>query len=295
VLIVSNSPSSVLLTGDSGTGKELFAKAIHFHGNRSSQPFVKVNCAAIPENLLEAELFGYVEGAFTGARKGGKLGKFELANKGTIFLDEIGEMPLPMQAKLLRVLQEGEIERVGGIKTIPIDVRIISATNKDLLSLIKEGNFREDLYYRLNVVNFHIPPLRERKSDIPLLINYIIQQLNKRLGRAILYPTQEAMELLLSYDWPGNIRELVNIIEAAMNFCRSSVIDIEDLPFFLNSYKDYKPYNNSQSLEAKVENAEKFQLISVLKQCNGNRKAAAEMLEISRTTLFRLMKKYELL
>lgn len=295
ILIVSESPSSVLLTGESGTGKELLAKAIHFHGNRSSRALVKVNCAAIPENLLEAELFGYADGAFTGARKGGKMGKFELANKGTIFLDEIGDMPLAMQAKLLRVLQEREIERVGSERTIPIDVRVISATNKDLAAMVKDGSFREDLFYRLNVVRIHIPPLRERMSDVPEIINHLINELNNRLGRTVMSVTPEAMELFLNYEWPGNVRELINVLEGAMNFCRSSVIGPEDLPFFLHSRKVEQNELEPDSLQTRLDSAERLQLISVLKQCNGNRKAAAAILEVSKTTMYRLMKKHKLL
>jgi transcriptional regulator with PAS, ATPase and Fis domain len=296
ILMIADSPSSILLTGESGTGKELFAKAVHFHGKRSSQPFIKVNCAAIPENLLEAELFGYVEGAFTGARKGGKMGKFELANKGTMFLDEIGDMPSSMQAKLLRVLQEREIERLGSDRTIPIDVRIVSATNKDLLSLVEEGTFREDLYYRINVLNLHIPPLRERKTDIPNLVSYIIDILNKKLDRSVLYPTQEVMDLFMIYNWPGNIRELINILETAMNFCGSSIIDIKDLPLSLHVLRNSGPNeDNKQSLEHKIDSTEKYHLMSVLQQCNGSRKATAEILNISKSTLFRLMKKHDLM
>ena len=299
ILMVCNSPSSVLITGDSGTGKELFAKAIHFHGDRSSYPLVKVNCAAIPDNLLESELFGYVEGAFTGARKGGKMGKFELANKGTIFLDEIGDMPLSMQAKLLRVLQEQEIERVGSENnTISIDVRVLSATNKDLKELVKTGSFREDLYYRLNVVNLHIPPLRDRMCDLPNLVNYIIDFLNNRLNRMVLYPTQEAMDLLMAYDWPGNTRELINVLETAMNFCGGSVIDAKDLPYFMHTYKvetRQEQENVVHSLGTAIEDTEKAQLIAVLKQCNGSRKKAAEVLQVSKATLWRLMKKHQLI
>lgn len=299
ILMVCNSPSSVLITGDSGTGKELFAKAIHFHGDRSSYPLVKVNCAAIPDNLLESELFGYVEGAFTGARKGGKMGKFELANKGTIFLDEIGDMPLSMQAKLLRVLQEQEIERVGSENnTISIDVRVLSATNKDLKELVKTGSFREDLYYRLNVVNLHIPPLRDRMCDLPNMVNYIIDFLNNRLNRMVLYPTQEAMDLLMAYDWPGNARELINVLETAMNFCGGSVIDAKDLPYFMHTYKvetRQEQENVVHSLGTAIEDAEKAQLVAVLKQCNGSRKKAAEVLQVSKATLWRLMKKHQLI
>jgi len=296
VLVVSNSPSSVLLTGESGTGKELFAKAIHFQGARSSYPFIKVNCAAIPENLLEAELFGYVNGAFTGARKGGKMGKFELADKGTIFLDEIGDMPMPMQAKLLRVLQEREVERIGGERSIPVNIRIVSASNKDLHSLVREGAFREDLYYRLNVINFHIPPLRERMNDIPHIVDYAINRFNEKLGRNVTGISPSSMELLLNYDWPGNIRELINVIEASMNFCRSTVITQQDLPYFFECNEIKKSVvDTNDNLHAKIENIEKMQLLTALKKSNGKRKHAAVLLGVSKTTLFRLMKKHNLL
>jgi len=295
LLLVSNSPSSVLLTGESGTGKELFANAIHFHGNRSDSPFVKVNCAAIPEPLLEAELFGYDEGAFTGALKSGKMGKFELANTGTIFLDEIGDMPLAMQSKLLRVLQEKEIERLGGKGSIPIDVRVISATNQDLYAMVREGIFREDLYYRLNVVNLNIPPLRDRMSDLPKLVDYYVSTLNRKLTQNIGGVAPPAMELLLAYDWPGNIREIINVLEGAMNFCQSSIIDIEDLPFFLRSYPPSSKVEKSSLLQASMDDAEKNQLIAALTECNGNRTNTADKLGISRTTLYRLMKKHKLI
>lgn len=297
VLKISKSPSSVLIMGESGTGKELFAQAIHFHSDRSSHPLVMVNCAAIPESLLESELFGYVEGAFTGARKGGKLGKFELANQGTIFLDEIGDMPLSMQAKLLRVLQDRQIERVGGERPVPVDVRVISATNKDLATLVKEGSFRADLYYRLNVVTLHIPPLRERKEDLPDLVDYIISVMNTKLRRNVIGVTEEAMDLLMRHNWPGNVRELINVLEAAMNFCGGALIDVKDLPSFLQSYKD-EPADidkDATYLQARIDNAEKKELVSVLEQCHGNRKAAAEVLGVSKATLWRLMKKHGLL
>ncbi len=296
-LMVSQSPSSVLITGESGTGKELFAQAIHYHGDRATQPFVKVNCAAIPESLLESELFGYVDGAFTGARKGGKMGKFELADRGTIFLDEIGDMPRAMQVKLLRVLQDKEIERLGSEETIPIDVRVITATNKNLLSLVQEGAFREELYYRINVINIHIPPLRERKSDIPAIINYTINELNKNLNLNILSMSPEAIALLVRYDWPGNIRELKNVLEATMNFCRGSVIEADALPYSLhiNAEASQKKDSNGQELQGTIDQVEKEQLISVLKQCRGRRKDAAEILNVSKSTLYRLMKKHDLL
>ncbi|MEQ8174843.1 MAG: sigma 54-interacting transcriptional regulator [Syntrophomonadaceae bacterium] len=294
VLTVALSPSSVLITGESGTGKELFAQAIHSHSERASFPFVKVNCAAIPDNLMESELFGYVDGAFTGARKGGKMGKFELANKGTIFLDEIGDMPLSMQAKLLRVLQEREIERVGDNKTIPINVRIISATNKNLKSLVESGTFRLDLYYRLNVVNLDIPPLRERVEDIPLIARQIIQDLNRKLTQNVTGISPEAVRLLMQYHWPGNVRELVNILETAMNFCRTSELGPENLIFFDNLGET--PFSDkSQKLKSSVSNTEKAQIVSVLKAHNGDRKSTAASLGVSRTTLYRLMKKHDLL
>jgi len=295
LLLVSNSPSSVLLTGESGTGKELFANAIHFHGNRCDSPFVKVNCAAIPEPLLEAELFGYDAGAFTGALKSGKMGKFELANYGTIFLDEIGDMPLAMQSKLLRVLQEKEVERLGGEGSIPIDVRVISAANQDLHTMVREGTFREDLYYRLNVVNFNIPPLRERMSDLPKLAHYFVGTLNRKLTQSISGVTPEAMELLLAYDWPGNIREIINVLEGAMNFCQGSMIDIEDLPFFMRSYQPQGKNERTSSLQTSIDDAEKTQLVAALMECNGNRTNTANKLGISRTTLYRLMKKHHLI
>lgn len=294
VLLVSRSPSSVLITGESGTGKELFAQAIHYHGNRSNQPFIKVNCAAIPENLLESELFGYEEGAFTGARKRGKLGKFELANRGTIFLDEIGDMPLVMQAKLLRVLQEKEIERLGGETSISIDVRVISATNKNLYSLVKEGKFREDLYYRLNVVNLHIPPLRERKNDIPDIIKYGIKELNRNLNQSIVKMSNEAIKLTLAYDWPGNIRELKNVLEATMNFCRSNIIDADALPYFLHSNINEPKIKKAGDFQDKIDEVEKEQLVAVLNQHRGKRKETAAELNLSKSTLYRLMRKHDL-
>lgn len=204
-LIASRSTSTILITGESGTGKELFARSIHNHSDRVDNPFVTVNCAAIPDNLLESELFGYEEGSFTGAKKGGKLGKFELADKGTIFLDEIGDMSLHLQAKLLRVLQERELDKIGGKSNIFIDVRIIAATNKNLETMVKNGSFREDLYYRLNVIPIKLPSLRERRGDIPLLINYMIDEYSHKLEKEILGIDENAKQLLINYSWPGNI------------------------------------------------------------------------------------------
>lgn len=296
ILRVADSPSSVLITGESGTGKELIAQAIHYHSKRSSGPFIKVNCAAIPDTLMESELFGYADGAFTGARKGGKMGKFELANGGTIFLDEIGDMPLAMQAKLLRVLQEREFERLGSEIAISVDIRVISATNQDLQALISQGNFREDLFYRLNIIKFNTEPLRQRKTDIPILISYFIKELSHKLNRPITGINPAAQDLLVSYDWPGNVRELVNALESAINFSRTSIIQPEDLPSRLWETKKSSTMGVDQGyLQAKMESEEEKLLVSVLKQCDGNRKMAAEMLNVSKSTLYRMMKKHDLL
>ncbi len=226
---VADSPSTVLITGESGTGKELVAQALHRGSSRRDKPLIKVNCAAIPKDLVESELFGYEKGAFTGA-VGSKPGRFELADGGTLFLDEIGEVPVEMQVKLLRALQESEFERVGGIKTIRVDVRLITATNRDLKALTSEGKFREDLFYRLNVVPIILPPLRERKEDIPLLVHHFIEKYNKRLGKKVERVEDEAMQVLLGYSWPGNIRELENLMERSVLFAEDPEIRASSLP-----------------------------------------------------------------
>ena len=226
---VANTPSTVLITGESGTGKELVARALHDNSSRRAGPFIKINCAAIPKTLMESELFGYEKGAFTGA-VGSKPGRFELAHGGSLFLDEIGEIPVEMQVKLLRVLQESEFERVGGIKTIKVDVRLITATNRDLAAEITTGGFRDDLYYRLNVVPIHLPPLRERREDIPLLVDHFIARFNERLKKQIAGAAPEALERLVSHQWPGNIRELENVIERTILFCDDAQINLADLP-----------------------------------------------------------------
>ncbi|MYL60473.1 PAS domain-containing protein, partial [Virgibacillus halodenitrificans] len=208
---------TILLRGESGTGKELFAHSIHHLSERNQKPFIKVNCAAIPEHLLESELFGYTEGAFTGAKKGGKLGKFQLADGGTIFLDEIGDMPLNAQVKILRVLQEGEVEAIGSVQTQKIDVRVVAATNQSLEKLIQEGRFREDLFYRINVIQLHIPSLNERADDIRVLAKYILTKVTNRSGKRVLYFDPQVLEFLTNYSWPGNIRELENVIESAVH------------------------------------------------------------------------------
>jgi two-component system response regulator AtoC len=226
---VADTPSTVLITGESGTGKELIARALHENSSRHKGPFIKINCAAIPRTLMESELFGYEKGAFTGA-VGAKPGRFELAHGGTLFLDEIGEIPIEMQVKLLRVLQESEFERVGGIKTIKVDVRLVTATNRDLTHEIAEETFREDLFYRLNVVPIHIPPLRDRREDIPLLAAHFIAKFNDRLKKQITRISDEAIARLMAYNWPGNIRELENMMERTMLFCENPEIHARDLP-----------------------------------------------------------------
>jgi two-component system, NtrC family, response regulator AtoC len=226
---VADTPSTVLITGESGTGKELVARALHDNSSRHTGPFIKINCAAIPKTLMESELFGYEKGAFTGA-VGSKPGRFELAHGGTLFLDEIGEIPVEMQVKLLRVLQESEFERVGGIKTIKVDVRLLTATNRDLAAEIAAGGFRDDLYYRLNVVPIHLPALRERRQDIPLLVDHFIARFNERLKKQITGVDPEAVERLIAHNWPGNIRELENVIERTILFCEGPQIRLQDLP-----------------------------------------------------------------
>ncbi len=226
---VANTPSTVLITGESGTGKELIARALHDNSSRHAGPFIKINCAAIPKTLMESELFGYEKGAFTGA-VGSKPGRFELAHAGTLFLDEIGEIPVEMQVKLLRVLQESEFERVGGIKTIKVDVRLVTATNRDLVAELATGGFREDLYYRLNVVPIHIPPLRDRRGDVPLLAEHFIAKFNERLKKQFTGIDPDAVDRLVGYNWPGNIRELENVIERTMLFCEGPQIRVADLP-----------------------------------------------------------------
>jgi len=226
---VADTPSTVLLTGESGTGKELIARALHERSSRTDKPYIRVNCAALPPELMESELFGYERGAFTGAVSS-KPGRFELADKGTLFLDEIGEIPSSMQVKLLRAVQESEFERVGGVKTLHVDVRLIAATNRSLEEEIARGRFREDLYYRLNVVHLHLPPLRERRSDIPLLVQYFLKRFNTRLRKHVQGVEASAMAVMSAHEWRGNIRELENTIERCVLFCNSEYIEVSDLP-----------------------------------------------------------------
>ncbi len=292
----SNSTSTVLIQGESGTGKELFARAIHFHSDRCSRPFIPINCAAIPEQLLESELFGYEEGAFTGARRGGKTGKFELANKGTLFLDEIGDLPLHLQAKLLRVVQENVIEKVGGKDYIPIDVRIIAATHKDLETKVVEGEFRQDLFYRLNVIPVNIPSLRERKEDIVILVQYLLNKCNKKLGKNIKDISPCALDILKNYEWPGNVRELENTIEYAVNMCRSSEIQVLDLPNRLKNVCKSLKDTKFEGIIA-IKDLEKREIEKALRNFGNSKQAitkAAESLGIGRATLYRKIKEYDI-
>ncbi|MHB8074149.1 sigma-54 interaction domain-containing protein [Desulfosporosinus fructosivorans] len=299
----SNTGSTVLIMGESGTGKELFANAIHQASPRADRPFVRVNCAALPDNLLESELFGYEEGAFTGARKGGKPGKFEIANHGAIFLDEIGDMPLAMQAKLLIVLQEREVERVGGTKPIRVDVQVIAATNRNLEDMMKMGKFREDLYYRLNVVTLNVPSLRERSQDIYLLINYLLAKLSQRLHTQVEKVSEEALRLLCSYDWPGNVRELENLLERAINLADSnqdSCLSPEYFPSILGLVVQpslsIEPVGIERvdNLREAVERMEEEVIQRVLQQTHNNKAQTAKILGLNKSVLYRKLRKYKL-
>lgn len=292
----SRTSSTVLLTGESGTGKEVFAHAIHNAGSRSNGPFIKVNCAALPEQLLESELFGYAEGAFTGARKGGKPGKFELADHGTVFLDEIGDMSLSMQAKLLRVIQEREIERVGGTESVQVDVRLIAATNRDLPRMIAQNAFRLDLYYRLNVVTIELPALRERLEDIKPLTKFIIARLNQKLGTFIEGVSNEALEILCHYHWPGNIRELENVLERAINVSDERFLYPEHLPVQIRQAVDSGiPFYGQKTLEQGIFEAERAILITALRRAKGNKVQAAKELGIHRSALYKKLARHNLL
>jgi transcriptional regulator with PAS, ATPase and Fis domain len=286
--------SSVLLLGESGTGKELFAHAIHVESPRHDRPLVPVDCSAISRELLEAELFGYAPGAFTGAAKDGKPGKFELADGGTVFLDEIGEMPLEMQAKLLRVLQERRVIRVGGVTPTPVDFRIIAATNRDLESMVAQKRFRHDLLYRLDVIRIDIPSLRERPEDIPRLLEYAWQRKSHELGiAAVLSP--KALEVLVRYLWPGNIRELMNLVERLLVSVRKRVIGPQDLPLYVKQGLTEEVRDISTfSLKAVVAEAERQTLEKALQHTQGNRNMAAELVGLSRASFYRKLKEYDL-
>lgn len=297
---VAGTDFNVLITGESGSGKELCARAIHFLSPRRDKPFISVTCSAIPETLLEAELFGYEKGAFTGAERA-KAGKFELADKGTIFLDEIGDMPLFTQAKILRVLQEKEIERLGSEKAIRVDVRIISATNINLVQAVSEGRFREDLYYRLNVFHVQLPPLRERKEDIPLLVLHFLKKYSspKQMIQAI---SIEALEKLINYDWPGNVRELENVIQRAIILAQGEILEashiqgLKEGDFFAKKPFRFKkkilPLNTA--ISQVVEELERDLILKALREAKNNKSKAAELLKISRKSLHNKLKKYNI-
>ncbi|WP_206202415.1 sigma-54-dependent Fis family transcriptional regulator [Thermodesulfobacterium sp. TA1] len=315
---VAPSSSTVLILGESGTGKEVLAKYIHFNSKRQG-PFVAINCAAIPEELLEAELFGYEKGAFTGAIKT-KPGKFEIANKGTLFLDEIGDLSAKLQAKLLRVLQERQVERLGGEHSIKVDVRIIAATNKDLEKEVKAGRFREDLFYRLNVIPIKLPPLRERKEDIPLLVNFFLQKVCEREGVQVKRLSEETLQRLLAYHWPGNVRELENLVERLVVLVDKEVIEPEDLSYpFGTSFTSeedkllketlslYTTISSNQNgitlpeltergvdLNNLIKEIELFYLKKALEKTSGVKTKAAKLLNLNRTTFIEKLKKYNL-
>ena len=304
---VADTPSTVLINGESGTGKELIASALHGASSRRDKPFIKINCAAIPHNLLESELFGYERGAFTGAVTS-KPGRFELADGGTLFLDEIGEIPVEMQVKLLRALQEGEFERVGGIKTTRVDVRLIAATNRDLQAEIEAGRFRKDLYYRLAVVPIVLPPLRERRADIPMLAGHFVEKYNRKLNKKIESISDDAMALLQAYNWPGNIRELENLIERVLLFADGPSITAKDLPDPIRQGSGTPaPALSAAPLEAstgegglkdivrmKAAELEKDLITKALEETGGNVTRAAKLLQISRKSLQTKMKEFGL-
>jgi len=284
---VSATDSTVLILGESGTGKELLATTIHYQSSRKNKPLIRINCAALPEGLVESELFGHERGAFTGAVRR-KPGRFELAQGGTIFLDEIGDLPLQAQSKLLRVLQEKTVERVGGTESIRVDVRLIAATNKRLEEEVKAGRFREDLFYRLNVIPVTVPPLRDRKEDIPLLLESFMDRFRARLSRKVRF-SKKAADMLLVYDYPGNVRELENIIERCVTLSSCEIIDKDELPSFINKGTRSSGVVFLSDVSAE---AEKAHIIRVLKTTQGNKTKAAEMLGISRKTLWEKMNSY---
>lgn len=293
---VARSQISVCITGETGTGKELVANAIHQYSGRTDGPFIKINCAAIPKELLEAELFGYEAGAFTGADRKGKIGKFELANHGTLLLDEIGEMPLTLQSKILRVLQEKEIERIGGARAIPLDVRVICSTNRDLPQMIREGKFRADLYYRINTMELTVPPLRDRLDDLDVLCPHFIRLANERNGVAIQGLSPEVYELFYSYTWPGNIRELEHTIERAGVMQGYGVLQEDQFQFLKNriSINSDSEISAPASMRTQKERLERHAIQDALRICQGNKAAAARYLQMDRSALYLKLKKYGL-
>ncbi len=297
---IADTDSTLLITGESGTGKELVAKTIHYNSSRARKPFVPLNCAAIPKDILESELFGHEKGAFTGAVTT-RIGRFELANNGTLFLDEIGELAPSLQVKLLRVLQEREFERVGGIKTIKVDVRIIAATNRDLEKAVEEGTFREDLYYRLNVIPLHLPPLRKMKEDIPLLVEHFISEISKKKQKRSPKISPEAMECLMNYRWPGNVRELENLIERLIILSDGDVVTYEDLPERFHKKSRMIPGHfplkgerlsaEGIDLNTMLDEIENNMIVQALELSKGIKSKAAGLLGLNRTTLIEKLKK----
>ncbi|KGD72659.1 sigma-54-dependent Fis family transcriptional regulator [Pantoea vagans] len=287
----SRSDSTVLLTGESGTGKELFAQAIHNASSRAHESFVAVNCGALPRDLVQSELFGYVDGAFTGSRRGGSAGKFELADGGTLFLDEIGEMPLEAQTSLLRVLQESEVLRIGAAHPVKVDVRIIAATHCDLQSAVEQGAFRRDLFYRLNVISLTIPALRERQIDIPDLVNTFIRTLCQRLNKLPPQVSPEAMNALEAWHWPGNVRELENLVERIVNLCQSHIIDLADLPPAMVTRSEAENHTPASSL---LQDNERACILQTLRAQGGNMRQSAKLLGISRTALYNKLNQWNI-
>ena len=289
-----NSP--VLLVGDSGTGKELFAHAIHRASDRHRKPFIRLNCSAIPKDLLEAELFGYEPGAFTGAGTKGKPGKFELAHQGTIFLDEVSELPLEIQPKLLRVVEEKIVERLGATRPVKCDFRLIAATNENLEDCIRRGKFRKDLYYRLNVIPLHIPPLRERREDIPLIASHLLQGLCRDFGLAAKGISPEVMKIFQNHDWPGNVRELSNILERTLTLLdeRDEMIHVEHLPLFFRSLSTRSERSQPRILKDLRATSERDAVLHAIRAANNNKNEAARILGIHRTALYKKMKKLNL-
>ena len=285
---------SVLISGESGTGKELFAQAIHHASARKLYPFVRINCAAIPRDLLESELFGYEKGAFTGARSEGKPGKFELAHQGSVFLDEVGDLPLEMQPKLLRAIEDNEFERVGGTKIIRSNFRVIAATNQNLEKMLADGLFRKDLFYRLNVIPLHIPPLRERQTDIIAIAEYLLQQLALEANIPQIGLDEQAQKALVNYEWQGNVRELSNVLERTMSVLEGDTIRLENLPFYLHRSSRLEVPANRSSLKDVQARTEKEAICFALKETNNNKARAAKILGIHRTLLYKKMKKYDI-
>ena len=298
---VSNSDSTILIDGESGTGKELVARAIHFNSNQKNHPFIPVNCGAIPEELLESELFGHEKGAFTGAIRT-RIGRFELAQGGTIFLDEISDMSPALQVKMLRVIQEKEFERIGGIKTIQVDVRIVAATNQNLEKAVAEKKFREDLFYRINVIPIHLPPLRERGPDIAILANHFLRKFNKLKKKNLSCFTPDALSCLIHYPWPGNVRELENLIEMFVVMMEGGEIKVSDLPPKILSQKDPEPSSschidlpvNGLNYNEMVSRFEKDLLLQALRKSSGVKNRAAKLLNLNRTTLVEKLKRFNL-